>query len=103
MSGYCKIAPGHPVHESYHATEYGFPQRDEAVLFERLVLEIMQAASQEMYQHADKNAAPQPEQPAGEAPPETGPSASDQAGKKEDGVIDADFTMVDEEKKKGKK
>ncbi len=43
MSGYCKIAPGHPVHESYHATEYGFPQRDEAVLFERLVLEIMQA------------------------------------------------------------
>ena len=43
MSGYCRIAPGHPVHESYHATEYGFPQRDEAVLFERLCLEIMQA------------------------------------------------------------
>ena len=43
MSGYCRIAPGHPVHHSYHATEYGFPQREEAVLFERLVLEIMQA------------------------------------------------------------
>ncbi|MCW3476191.1 DNA-3-methyladenine glycosylase I [Limobrevibacterium gyesilva] len=43
MSGYCLVAPGHPVHESYHATEYGFPQRDETVLFERLCLEIMQA------------------------------------------------------------
>lgn len=43
MSGYCSIAPGHPVHDSYHATEYGFPQRDESVLFERLCLEIMQA------------------------------------------------------------
>jgi DNA-3-methyladenine glycosylase I len=43
MSSYCRIAPGHPVHDSYHATEYGFPQRDETVLFERLVLEIMQA------------------------------------------------------------
>jgi DNA-3-methyladenine glycosylase I len=31
------------VHDSYHATEYGFPQRDEAALFERLCLEIMQA------------------------------------------------------------
>jgi DNA-3-methyladenine glycosylase I len=43
MSRYCQIAPGHPVHGSYHDTEYGFPQRDEAVLFERLALEIMQA------------------------------------------------------------
>ncbi len=43
MSGYCRIAPGHPVHHLYHATEYGFPRRDEAVLFERLCLEIMQA------------------------------------------------------------
>jgi len=40
---YCAIAPGHPVHESYHATEYGFPSRDETVLFERLCLEIFQA------------------------------------------------------------
>ena len=43
MSTYCRFAPDHPVHASYHATEYGFPSRDEAVLFERLCLEIMQA------------------------------------------------------------
>jgi DNA-3-methyladenine glycosylase I len=43
LSGYCTFAPGNPVHESYHATEYGFPSRDESVLFERLCLEIMQA------------------------------------------------------------
>ena len=43
MSGYCDFAPGHPVHAAYHATEYGFPQRDEAALFERLLLEINQA------------------------------------------------------------
>ncbi len=43
VSAYCAIAPGHPVHERYHATEYGFPSRDERVLFERLCLEIMQA------------------------------------------------------------
>ena len=43
MSGYCDFAPGHPVHGPYHDTEYGFPQREEAVLFERLLLEINQA------------------------------------------------------------
>ena len=43
MSDYCLIAPGHPVHGAYHDHEYGFPQRDEADLFERLVLEINQA------------------------------------------------------------
>ncbi|HEY0334471.1 MAG TPA: DNA-3-methyladenine glycosylase I [Stenotrophomonas sp.] len=43
MSGYCSIAPGHPVHGHYHDHEYGFPQREEAELFERLVLEINQA------------------------------------------------------------
>ncbi len=43
MSGYCAIAPGHPLHGPYHDTEYGFPARDEAVLFERLALEINQA------------------------------------------------------------
>lgn len=43
MSGYCTFAPGHPVHAGYHDHEYGFPQRDEAVQFERLVLEINQA------------------------------------------------------------
>ncbi|MGE8217737.1 MAG: DNA-3-methyladenine glycosylase I, partial [Stenotrophomonas maltophilia] len=43
MSGYCLIAPGHPVHGHYHDHEYGFPQRDERELFERLILEINQA------------------------------------------------------------
>lgn len=43
MSGYCDIAPGHPVHGDYHDTEYGFPVTDERVLFERMALEIMQA------------------------------------------------------------
>lgn len=43
MSWYCDVAPGHPWHGPYHDTEYGFPARDEAVLFERLVLEINQA------------------------------------------------------------
>ncbi len=43
MSSYCDIAPGHPVHGPYHDTEYGFPLRDDAGLFERLVLEINQA------------------------------------------------------------
>lgn len=40
---YCAMAKGHPLHEPYHDTEYGFPSRDERVLFERLALEIMQA------------------------------------------------------------
>ncbi|MXV09245.1 MULTISPECIES: DNA-3-methyladenine glycosylase I [unclassified Xanthomonas] len=43
MSSYCDIAPGHPVHGHYHDHEYGVPQRAEADLFERLVLEINQA------------------------------------------------------------
>lgn len=43
MSGYCDFARGHPLHGPYHDSEYGFPSRDEAVLFERLVLEINQA------------------------------------------------------------
>ncbi len=43
MSSYCDSAPGHPLHGPYHDNEYGFPHRDEAVLFERLVLEIHQA------------------------------------------------------------
>jgi DNA-3-methyladenine glycosylase I len=43
MSGYCAIAPGHPLHGPYHDEEYGFPASDENVLFERLVLEINQA------------------------------------------------------------
>ena len=43
MSGYCDSAPGHPLHGPYHDGEYGFLQRDESVLFERLLLEINQA------------------------------------------------------------
>jgi len=42
-AAYCLAAPGHPLHGQYHDREYGFPARDEAVLFERLVLEINQA------------------------------------------------------------
>ena len=43
MPGYCDSAPGHPLHGPYHDREYGFPHRDESLLFERLVLEINQA------------------------------------------------------------
>ncbi len=43
MSGYCDISPGHEWHGPYHDNEYGFPVRDEAVLFERLMLEVNQA------------------------------------------------------------
>jgi DNA-3-methyladenine glycosylase I len=40
---YCDAAPGHEWHGPYHDREYGFPLRDEAALFERLILEINQA------------------------------------------------------------
>lgn len=40
---YCAVAPGHPEHGPYHDLEYGFPLRDDAALFERLILEINQA------------------------------------------------------------
>ena len=43
MSAYCALAIGNPIHGPYHDTEHGFPARDEAVLFERLCMEIMQA------------------------------------------------------------
>lgn len=43
MTTYCSFAPGHPVHGPYHDTEYGFPLRDDAGLFERMILEINQA------------------------------------------------------------
>jgi DNA-3-methyladenine glycosylase I len=43
MTSYCAFAPDHPVHANYHDNEYGFPVTDEAVLFERLALEIFQA------------------------------------------------------------
>jgi DNA-3-methyladenine glycosylase I len=40
---YCDLAPGHEFHAPYHDTEYGFPVASDAVLFERLALEINQA------------------------------------------------------------
>jgi len=40
---YCREAPGHEFHGPYHDREYGFPARRDAVLFERLALEINQA------------------------------------------------------------
>lgn len=40
---YCDYVAGHPYHEPYHDKEYGWPQKDERVLFERLCLEIFQA------------------------------------------------------------
>lgn len=43
MADYCDQAPGHPFHGPYHDGEYGFPVNDDAVLFERLILEINQA------------------------------------------------------------
>lgn len=39
---YCDAA-AHPLHGPYHNEEYGFPVRDDDVLFERLCLEINQA------------------------------------------------------------
>lgn len=43
MSAYCLYAPADHLHRPYHDDEYGFPVRDDAALFERLVLEINQA------------------------------------------------------------
>ncbi|MFN8570950.1 MAG: DNA-3-methyladenine glycosylase I [Gemmatimonadaceae bacterium] len=43
MTTYCEIASGHEFHGPYHDTEYGFPVRDDDLLFERLMLEINQA------------------------------------------------------------
>jgi DNA-3-methyladenine glycosylase I len=42
-AAYCLAAPSSPLHGPYHDDEYGFPSREEAVLFERLALEINQA------------------------------------------------------------
>lgn len=43
MTTYCDVAPGHEWHGPYHDREYGFPLREDAELFERLILEINQA------------------------------------------------------------
>jgi len=43
MEWYCDFAIGDDIHGPYHDREYGFPVEDEALLFERLLLEINQA------------------------------------------------------------
>ena len=68
---------------------------------QKTLLELMQAASQEMYQHAGPEAGAKPEA-AGEAPNNAGASSAGASEKKDDTVIDADFTMVDDDKKKKK-
>ena len=42
-ASYCAYAPDNPIHTYYHDAEYGFPAEEEAMLFERLVLEMNQA------------------------------------------------------------
>lgn len=42
-NSYCHAARGHEFHGPYHDEEYGFPARDDDLLFERLCLEINQA------------------------------------------------------------
>lgn len=46
MSSYCDYCISHPedtFNVTYHDTEYGFPLKDDNLLFERLILEINQA------------------------------------------------------------
>src|SRR5918996_518162 len=46
MSTYCDYCNSHPedtFNRTYHDIEYGFPLRDDNLLFERLILEINQA------------------------------------------------------------
>ncbi len=46
MTTYCEYCISHPedtFNKMYHDTEYGFPLKDDNLLFERLVLEINQA------------------------------------------------------------
>jgi DNA-3-methyladenine glycosylase I len=40
---YCQYAQSDPYNKDYHDNEYGYPLREDAVLFERLSLEINQA------------------------------------------------------------
>ena len=42
-ASYCAAARDHPWHGPYHDGEYGFPVREDNLLFERLVLEMNQA------------------------------------------------------------
>jgi DNA-3-methyladenine glycosylase I len=46
MSSYCDYCNSHPedtFNKTHHDTEYGFPVKDDNLLFERLILEINQA------------------------------------------------------------
>lgn len=46
MASYCNYCNSHPddvYNREYHDTEYGFPLREDNLLFERLILEINQA------------------------------------------------------------
>ena len=46
MITYCEYANSHPedtFNKTYHDTQYGFPLKDDNLLFERLILEINQA------------------------------------------------------------
>lgn len=46
MTTYCEYCASHPediYNKSYHDTEYGYPLKDDNLLFERLILEINQA------------------------------------------------------------
>jgi len=46
MASYCRFVSEHPeqvLHCAYHDTQYGFPLKDDAELFGRLILEINQA------------------------------------------------------------
>lgn len=46
MASYCEYCNSHPediFNKTYHDTQYGFPLKDDNLLFERLILEINQA------------------------------------------------------------
>jgi len=46
MTTYCDYIQAHPedsFNKTYHDTQYGFPLRDDNLLFERLILEVNQA------------------------------------------------------------
>ncbi len=46
MANYCEYCNTHPedtFNKTYHDTQYGFPLKDDNLLFERLILEINQA------------------------------------------------------------
>jgi DNA-3-methyladenine glycosylase I len=46
MTTYCEYCNSHPedvFNKTYHDTQYGFPLKDDNLLFERLILEINQA------------------------------------------------------------